>query len=51
MPGDFQPAAASFPSAASGVVLGGVRFSDEHVLQIDIHVLDHTLGYYRLTGH
>jgi len=25
-----------------------VWLSDEHVLQIDIHVLDHTLGYYRL---
>jgi Uma2 family endonuclease len=25
-----------------------VWLSDDHVLQIDIHVLDHTLGYYRL---
>jgi len=25
-----------------------VWLSDEHVLQIDIHVLDHTLGYYRI---
>jgi hypothetical protein len=30
--------------------LGGQRswLSDDHVLSIDIHVLDHTLGYYRL---
>lgn len=25
-----------------------VRLSDDHVLSIDVHVLDHTLGYYRL---
>lgn len=25
-----------------------VWLSDDHVLSIDIHVLDHTLGYYRL---
>lgn len=25
-----------------------VRLSGDHVLSIDIHVLDHTLGYYRL---
>ena len=25
-----------------------VWLSDDHVLSIDVHVLDHTLGYYRL---